>query len=173
MSSTSFVFQYPSLSCAAKQRLMTSSMIATAVEAPGDAPSIAQIEPSADETSSVSNCSSGVTERQAFLAPYPELMMVVRRLPWYDEEPAAKTLGDSARPTEQAMGLDAGQAAPPTYSVSQVLVALGIAGNECAAEALVRQGRIRLNDLPVVAPFALWPGGRQRLSLNGHRCTAS
>jgi hypothetical protein len=90
---------------------------------------------------------SGVTERQALLAPNPELTMVVRRLPWYDVKSAAKPLGGSAPPTEQAMGLDAGQAGPPTYSVSQVLVALGIAGNECAAEALVRQGLIRLNDL--------------------------
>ena len=71
------------------------------------------------------------------------------------------------------MRVEAKPAGPATYTVSEVLVALGVAANERAAEALLRQGRIQLNDVPVVSPFALRPGGRQTLSLNGHRCRAS
>ncbi len=57
-----------------------------------------------------------------------------------------------------------------SYTVAEILVALGIAPNENAAEGLMHDGRVRLNDVLIVTPFALWPDGRQKLSLNGRRC---
>jgi S4 domain len=59
------------------------------------------------------------------------------------------------------------------YTVAEILVALGVAPSDREAAILVRQGRVRVNDVFVRDPFALWPRGPQMLSLNGYTCAVS
>ena len=59
------------------------------------------------------------------------------------------------------------------YTVTEVLVAVGVAPNDREAAILVREGRVRVNDVFVRDPSALWPRGRQMLSLNGYTCAIS